>query len=491
MRQFRAGLIQSLLSIRTIVAALGIGAYGLVHLAGIHPDPGINAWDALMSAMTDSTTVVVIGLIWWLTWLIPAIFAISQPEQLIRHGSFSRAVNTSLRSLLGSLTALVLLATMLLIGEGAKLGLSLAWSPAASRTLDGVPSAFSAAGFAHSFSTPIVAVLAALGYATAGFLLIAGVVLATAARGRARAACITAVVIVTWTLICSSSPITIPTPIDTSLTVSLGWALATPGGVTTAFAWWLLAGAWVLWSIRPARARLGIVPLAGRGTSFLVLLGVAAAGVLNAMNRAPMQGTGVASAFYAGPYGDIQSYLLVAVIPIGFATIFLSRIAETAEGSLIYQALRRGSFRNWLLSALSRELVWATLLAGSIGILVGTASLVQSRGLSPDDLTYLVTGTAGVLAATLLGSAVAALLIWTAASPPLTWPVAAGSALAIGYWFPPDAGWLNVFAPYGAPQDAFQPATPAIATMCAFVVAAATATAAALRAVPTNAEQIA
>lgn len=490
--RFFAGLVQSLLSLRTLIAVVAIGAYGLVTVAaGTGLGPEINAWDVMTPALTDSTTVVIIGLSWWLSWLIPEVLRVGQCQRLIRSGSARHAVCTTLAFLAGCLTTAVVLVGLVFLAEGACVGLSTRWSGPALHFTDGTPSAFSAPGLARFFANPVLAVIATTLYAAMGFLILAAAVLAIAARGHGTAASANAISIVLWVTVCSFSPLPIPVGIDASLTVSLGWALVTPGGLGIAAIWWTFGlAATFLLTFRPARRHV-LALVSGRAFSTTALLCLAGLGVLNAATHSPGQGMSTPAAFFAGAYGDVASYVLVAAVPLAFATGFIARIADAAEGPLLYQALRRGSYRRWLSTTFRRELGWAAGTAIGIGIVVTIGTLVTERTVGSNDAVVLATGTAGLLAAMILCCALAAMMVWAPLPPSTVWPIVVGCAFIGGYAVPSGLGWLNVVAPYGFPVDTFRPAVPLAATICTLLTAIGIFSVTSLRTISAHTDQFA
>lgn len=490
-RSFTRGFVGSATSFRTAIAVIAVGAYGIVHLAGVTPDQNMNAWDLMLPAATDSTAIGLIGVCWWLSWVIPVVLACTHEHTLVRYGSPVRAVLSTLTLLAGALTAYALLVGVILGAEGARFGFPLQWSRIALHFVDGVPSAFSAAGFARFFPTPIIALASAVLFAAVGMLVAGALVLSVGARGHRRTAIVLAVGLAIWWIVCGFSPIAIPVPIDASLTISLGWALATPGGVVTALAWWTIGVA--LATVVACRRSIRVLlrsALVARAGILIATCGIAVVAVINAGVRSQAQDVGVAAGFYAGAYGDMISYLLVAIMPAAYATAFLARAADAVDGAVIYQALRRGSYRTWLLVELRRELPWVCGLSVAVGAIVfaGMALQHETQGRA---LLCLVIGTVGLLAALLFHTALAARIVWTGATLSVAWPLTVGALLAFGYWVPVGIGEFNIIAPYGIPQDFFRPGIPVTATLLTGATAIAVATWAVIRAVPANAEHFA
>lgn len=492
--QFARGLLQSIFSVRTLCGVLIIVGYELVHVAGESQQKDVNGWDALFPSLTDSLTVVVVGLSWWLLWVIPVAGSLARDDQLIRHGSIPRATFSGLAFLGGVLSGFGVLLAGASIGVGASLGLPATWSASASGFADGTPSAYASAAFAQHFADPVSAIVSVAAFSALGFLVIAAVAVSVSCRGQGRTASALTIGLALWTMICSFSPVPISMPADTSLTVSLGWALAAPGGLLIGVAW-LIGGCVVAAAgmLVPLDLRVLLPAAAGRATSIVVLTAIAIIASINAGQRAREQGVPLVTAFFAGTHGDIVSYLLIGLIPAIFATSFLARNANIAEVGLLYGALRHGSYRRWLSAALVRELEWAVILTL---IVTGIVTLATSSGLghsgsSSEMVEAAASGAAGLLAATLLQVVIAAALTWAGAALSASWPISIGLMLALGYWFPSGMSFLNIFAPYSLAQDAFEPVTTITAASTAMLAAIALFVATLTRATPQNANFLA
>lgn len=493
MRFIASGFTQTLLSVRTVTAVVIVGAFGLFYLSQAAGHPGLNAWDTLIPTLTDTSVVSVIGLIWWSLWLLPAMSMISREQTLTRYGSRARAVRANLAALLGSLCAWAFLLAVVCGALAMPLGFSSTWSAMARAVNGSQPSVFSSAAAAQMFASPWLALGASAVFTAVGYLAVASVALALSARGHQRAAVVGLVCFVLWAFVCSFSPTPIPSFMDASVPLSLAWALSVPGGVWLALLWLAIgfAGAAVAARIPDVRSIIRGL-FTSRIAALLVLLCVA---ILASVNAALNVSEGVSPIrqFFAGAYGDIVGYVLVAAIPLGFASSYVARLSAAAEGPLLYEALRRGSYRRWLGSMLLRE-VWPAvvlcLLTGAALIITLVVTGHPTATLGRDG-AGLTAGLTGLLAAIALLIAIASTIVWIGASSAVAWPIVVGTALVLGYSVPAGWGLANVVAPYGLPTDSATVTTPLIATTVTGVLAAVLITTAVRLATPARADLVA
>jgi len=487
------GFLSALLSARTICPAIVVGAFGLFQLSRTSGHPDVNAWDVVIPTLTDTLVTSTIGLMWWFLWLAPAMTSVSREQILIRYGSRARAVRMNLATLTGSLAAWSVLLIVVCIAVASPLGLATVWSPSALAVGGDQPSAFSAAAHAPVFPNPLVATGASLAFTGIGYLAVAAVGLALAARGYQRTAVVSVVCFMLWAIVCSFSLVPIPPVLDASVALSLGWAMAVPGGVVQAVPYYLvtLVLASAVTRVLTARASIRAL-LTNRSGTLLALTCVAVVASVNTV----VTGQGSVNPvqqFFAGAYGDTVSYVAVAAVPLGFVTGYLARLSEAAEGWLLYEALRRGSYRRWLGATLRRELVFAIILCLLTGAtLLVTLVLTGHRvAFFGEDGAFLAVGLAGMFAVIALLAAIGTTLLWTGASAVSAWPITAGIALVVGYSVPANTGAINLAAPYSLPQDLATLTPPIIATTITLAAAVAVTVVALCRAVPSHSDRFA
>lgn len=490
MRRFIAsGFVGALLSVRTVCAALLVGAFGLYNLSQVSGSPGLNAWDLAIPSLTDTVTTNMIGLAWWVSWLLPAMHAVGQEQSLIRFGSLARAVRLRLAGLMGALGAWAFWLVIICVMEDSSLGFASAWSESALAGGSDQPSAFSAASLARVFVSPGVAVVFSAVYTGVGYLAVGSVALALHARGYHRLSVIGLVFFLSWAIIGGFSPAPITPMVDPSVPLSLGWASATPGGLWLGGSFFFVAFAFASAMSHLPHLQVSLrAALASRPVSVLSLVGVVAIASVNATFATP-EGVSPVRQFFSGAFGDMVSYVLVAAVPLGFTTGFLVRVTEVMEGPLLYEALRRGSYRGWLGKTLFRELLLATVLCLLTGAaLLATLTMAGHRiSLMGQDGADLAVGLLGLFTSISLLTAICSLLMWTGTSLSIAWPVTAGVALILGHWVPANLEVLNISAPYSLPTDSATLTVPLIAIALTCVVAAAVVTAAMRLATPARA----
>lgn len=466
-RSFVDGLVGALLSPRTLGPVLLIGAYAVLQVGRTADHPGRNAWDALIPAATDTTIVSMVGLSGWYLWVLPAISATGSELRLLRHGSRLRAFGYELCGLGGNLAALGVLLLPLLLAIGSPLGLAPSWSPLADSTNAESASAFSSAALARHFGSPWAAFAACAAYSAAAYLALAAAILAVAVSGHRRGAVIALTCIVLWAFVCSFSLLSPAPVVDASVVFSLAWALAVPGGMSSGLVWLVVSCACaVIWVAR-GRARVGGLGLLANRTGNLVAITVIAAFAASHAANDPADEVGVVRRLFAGAHGDPLGYALIAAIPLGFATRYAARLADTAEGRVFYEAQRRGSYRRWTACTLMRELPWLVLLAALVALTVVVVAAAAGRPLDPAgaDAAALAVATLGILMLAALALTVVTTLLWLGATPWSAWPSVVGGVLVLGYATPPGLAAVNVAAPFS-----LNPGTDAWGTSAAAVV---------------------
>lgn len=434
------------------VLVLGLALYSV---SVIPPPPGVNAWDLLFPVLSETSTVVLLGLLWWSLTLAPVLSRLRHPEVLIRFGSPARAARNAMRRLLpAALAGMTAMAAPATIVAG-QWGMSWSWSGQAHslRELQPAPSAFGSAELIRHFETPTVALAATILYTLAAYLVIGALAVALTLHWSPRAAIVALSLLYVWASI-RSFIVDYDRPSITSA-ISLPWALH-PSTLPAAALGTAIALAFSMLLIRTPPGALGSRlqrMLSNRGA---LLLPVAAAFLLalaaNTGARSPRSQVGEV---FIGAHGDIIGYAAGMLLVLTTATASVLRIGEHAESTYVQVAIRLGGPARWVLRMLAAEAPWligtaaATVLAALAGAAITRASFIDPATL----LDWLPLLMAAVAVQLLCYSAIGLALLWFV---PLgrIWAAVLGAALILGYAAPPESTAANPFAAFSMHPDA-------------------------------------
>lgn len=457
--------LSSLLSVRTIATTGLIAAFVAFYLSTLRGIPDVNTWDALFPALTETSTICLIGLLWWCSFLIPYANEFNRPETMIRIGSDARAVVVFLRdascSLAAGATAVATLVGVLWISGG----VSTAWSPAAVAPVTSqiAPSAFSAVALARHFSSPLGAIIASGAFTMVAFLIVAALFLALAARVGSRPAICALMAFYVWAAF--GSFVVIP-GLGVSGLFSLPWALATGGlfiPIVVLICLCCLTG--VLVFAGSFTLRRWVTSRAATVTALCMLTALSAWASGTSAGNVP----DAMSAFLGGQFGDLGQYALTAILPLGYGLGYASRLADRSNGLFWGEVLRRGSYRRWTVASLGAELAYAAFYALALTVVAGAAmgaSTHFSGAATPAAWQLLARAFLGFWVETALVCSLAMMLFWLSGTVTAWIGVAVGS-LALGYPIIVDLGPLNIFSPFSIEPDthAFGPTVPLIAAV--------------------------
>jgi hypothetical protein len=439
-----------ILTVPSLIFVVLIGVYAIYVRSTIGTLPGGNIWDVIFPMVTETIVLSVIGLFWWLFFVVNSIGSeLGRMEILLRLGSRWRAL---FRSTAGA-------ARLLLLGGGVlfvlttliawPLGPSVEWSePTQASAASGtVNSAFSAANLAQFFPSPLVALLACGLFTCAAFVVVAFFCLSVSLRFGRRIGLAVIALIYFWAALSGFGVLNIAPQLDFSRVVSLPWALynhSLPLAVGALCATVLLSAviifsslAWLReWAAR--RFAISIV---------VVLFVVLAAVQASTRSRGVVSGMQV---LFAGEFGDIFQYVAMAVVPIAYATSLAARLIDKSGPRFWYEAVRRGSVRRWALGVMGEEARTVPLF--SLGVtFVSIVVLGIALGFRIERLDALfflsLRCFAGVLLETSFLCALVILLFCMTGSVTL-WPAIVAAAIVLGYPAIVDLGPINIFAPY-------------------------------------------
>ncbi len=455
--------LSSLLSVRTIATTGLIAAFVAFYLSTLRGLPNVNTWDALFPAVTETSTICLIGLLWWCSFLIPYAHEFDRPETMIRMGSDARAVGVFLRdascSLAAGATALTALIGVLWIFGG----VTTAWSPAAVAPVTSqiTPSAFSAVALARHFSSPLGAIVASGVFTIIAFLVVAALFLAVAARIGSRPAVWALMAFYVWAAF--GSFVVVP-GLGVSGLFSLPWALDTGGLLIPTFVLiCLCCVTGLLMFANSFTPRRWVTSRAAITTALCVLAALGAWGSGATAGNMP----DAMSIFLGGRFGDLEQYALTAVLPLGYGLGYASRLADRSSGLFWGEVLRRGSYRRWTAASLGVETAYTAVFALAVTVVAGAsvgASTHFAGASTPATWQLLARAFLGFWVETALVCSLAMILFWLS-STVTAWVGVAVASLALGYPIILDLGPLNIFSPFSIEPDthAFGPIVPLIA----------------------------
>ncbi|MCZ2404402.1 hypothetical protein IV498_14755 [Paenarthrobacter sp. Z7-10] len=451
-----------------------VALYAILYASSSARVHGSNAWDAVFPSLTETKVTSQVGLLWFCSFIIPICFAFGRPEVMQRYGSWARAVRKGLAELVGRLVAGGAVITLVVIVVAFPLGVGTTWSSEAvnEAASDAQLSAFSAAALARHFSNPVIALAACGLYTGAAYMIVAAFTLAVAAR-RVTAAVWGLMFFYVWALICSFAMTDLPNPADASVALSIAWALSQGGLLQAATGLAVciiitLVLTRVKHPISGARAMIQ-----NRVAVTIALLALTVAGSVQVAAHTGTL-TEFTAAYFAGSYGDIVQFIAAAVIPLAFATRYAAELTDRAEGLLLYEAVRAGSYRRWTIRSLARELVQALIFVAAYGaVLTATYAVVHGgTGLGKGGhIGLLLVDLTGIAAELILLLTAAMLLFWLRGSLD-AWPALVGVAVVLGYPFMLNLGAANIFAPYSTPPESVGPGPQTVALLWCIVAAA-------------------
>ncbi len=475
------GFNQSILSFRTLLFGALVLGYGMFDLAILSAFGPGSPWDVIIPVASSTFTTSLVGMIWWCLWLFPVMRSAQLEHVQLRHGSRRRVVLDSIAFLAGVLMSWGVVQLAIYAALTLHLGVTIEWgTPAA----EGSVSAFSADAFATHFESPLAALVCIAAFTGLSYVALASVVIAGSATGRPRAALACLIAFALWAVICNFIAFNLPLVFDFSALLSLGWALASTGGMAVWITWLVGAGllAWALIRVRTFRdVRVALTS----SWSWMVAMTICA--LLAALYTASgAQHANVSATFFAGADRDLLGYVLVAAIPLLFTTGNVVQLAELRSGPISYQALRQGSYRAWMLRLFARQairtIIAVLLVALVITIVLGPEAIWQSESAG-----VTLAGLGGLFTEMLLMSAVAGLLAWAPVAMEHSWLAVFAATLVLGYALPASIAAVNIAAPY-AVRLGFSPTITLTSSLVAVVLGALVAFVAWLRATPSRAE---
>lgn len=466
------GFWDSIRSVRSMLASVGVMAFILGRLLGQEAIRGANLWDPVFGALTDTLVISLILGGWWLTWLVPLLLTAEFKTSLIRYGSPARALTAKMLYLTGANLAFGVLVFCGIVGIGLAGDFAWEWSEVAKSEIGEGLSVFSASTLAAKFTSPVIALAVSTLFTFMGFCSIAIVSTALATIGRKRAALAYAVTMGFWAFICSFSPLDIPQFVDASSLLSLAWALGRPFGVTHAALFWLMSGGVSLAVLKISQGRLSVFDfVAGRRGVVLTAIAMTVLASTVAVSMGVSSSADLIAWFFSGSHGDLASYALVAAIPLLVVTASATQLAKMGPGYIEMLLMRHGSVQRWLEYWWRVELAWAGFyLVIAIATLI-IAALSFFPHSSTEWFGLILPGSVAMYVLVVLQLTSLSVLNQFRPSALSMWPGFGAAFIVLGYW--PILGLeANFAAPYSMsnPSESWQ-ATAIPTLICALIAA--------------------